>query len=171
MAFVGMMAVAALLSYLPQWVWGDRRDWRMPLRHGMAAAFLFAGIDHLLHLETRYLPMIPPYLSAYGRDLVVASGIMELLGAVALLLPGRWRRHWRAAWLRPAAGLALALLLSVMVLANAHMATTQASVDGLPFGPLYYTLRPFLQPFIILWALVCSEAVLPPRPPVRAAPA
>ena len=167
MIFIGMMVVAALLSYLPQLVWGNGGDWRMPLRHGMAAAFLFTGIDHLINLDVRYLPMIPPYLSSYGRELVIASGIMEIVGAFALLLPSRWLNPRRLAWLRPTAGVALAMLLSVMVLANAHVASASASVDGMPFGHLYYTLRPLFQPFIILWALVCSEAIFSPRPYLR----
>lgn len=161
MFFLALMATLSALAYLPQFLWGPRNDWRMALRHGMAGAFLFTGIDHFVSLETRYLPMMPPYLEHIGAELVIASGVAEIAGAIGLLIPlGTWRRLGMPN-LRPMAGVGLALLLSVMVVANAHVAETGTQVAGLSAGPGYSAIRPLLQPLFILWALLCSDAVFP----------
>jgi uncharacterized membrane protein len=161
MSFLVLMAALSVVAYGPQVLWGDRGDWRMALRHGMGGAFLFTGVDHFVSLETRYLPMIPPYLANWGVELVMISGVLELAGAAGLLMPLAGWHRLKLPNLRPLAGLGLAMLLSVMVIANAHVAQAGAQVDGLPFGKDYAALRPLLQPFILLWALICSEAVFP----------
>lgn len=81
-----------------------------------------------------------------------ATGAAELAGALGLLLSPRLYRGLGLPNLRRAAGIGLALLLSVVVVANVHVALSGASVDGLPFGAWYYRLRPFLQPVIVLRA-------------------
>lgn len=163
MLMIALMAGIGLVAYVPQFVWGPRRDWRMAMRHGMAGAFLFIGGDHFLSLESRYVPMMPPYLADWARQLVLLSGALELAGGLGLLLPlVAWRRLGLPN-LRPVAGVGLAMLLSVMVVANGHVAETGGTVPGLPGSPLYYATRPFFQPFILLWALVCSEAVMARR--------
>ena len=163
---LALMAAIGLAAYVPQYFWGPRRDWRMPMRHGMAAVFLYTGVDHYLSLESRYLPMIPPYLADFGTELVLVSGALEVAGAVGLVLPlAVWRRLGLPN-LRAAAGVGLAMLLTAMVVSNAHVAEVGASVPGLPDNRLYYATRPLFQPFIVLWALVCSEAVWPPRRPL-----
>jgi uncharacterized membrane protein len=165
MAFLFMMAAASLIVFGILRVLGAPADWRTTLRVGMGLAFTFTGFDHFISLHSRYLPMIPPYLSGWGTELVLLSGALEIAGAVGLLMP-------RAAWgrlglpnLRPFAGLGLAMLLSVMVVANAHVAQMGANVEGLAFGANYAAFRPFVQPFILLWALLASEAVFPPDRP------
>ncbi len=163
MLMIALMAAIGLAAYVPQYVWGPRRDWRMPMRHGMAAAFLYIGTDHFLSLEERYLPMMPPYLGDWARELVLLSGALEIAGAVGLLVPLVVWQRLGLPNLRPVAGVGLAMLLSVMVVANGHVAETGGSVPGLPGSPLYYATRPFFQPFILLWALICSGAVMPPR--------
>jgi uncharacterized membrane protein len=169
MFFILLMAFIALISWLPRLIAGRPVAWRDPLRHGMGGAFLFTGIDHFMSLEARYLPMIPPYLSAWDVQLVMLSGLLEIAGAVGLLMPRAGWRRLHLPDLRPAAGIGLAMLLSVMVIANAHVAEAQSSVAGLSMGGGYEALRPLLQPFILLWALVCSEAVYPPAREQRAA--
>lgn len=161
MSFLILISSLALLSYLPQWHWGPRNNWRMPLRHGAAFGFLYTGLDHFISLENRYLPMMPDYLSAYGSELIMLSGSLEIAAALALLLPDRWLHIIGLPWLRSAAGVGLTLLLSVMVIANGHVAASQQSVEGLPWGAQYYLWRPFFQPLIILWVLVASEAIWP----------
>ena len=171
MLMIALMAGIGLAAYVPQFAWGPRRDWRMPMRHGMGLAFLYLGADHFLSLHERYVPMIPPYLAPYGEELVMLSGALEIAGAIGLLLPRALWARLGLPYLRPVAGVGLAMLLSVMVVANGHVAATGGQVDGLPGSPLYYATRPFFQPFILLWALICSEAVMPPRDRPRTAAA
>lgn len=131
------------------------------MRHGMGGAFLFTGIDHFVSLETRYLPMIPPYLAGWDVELVLLSGAFEIAGAIGLLMPLKAWHLLKLPNLRPVAGIGLTMLLSAMVIANGHVAEAGASVDGLTLGGGYEAIRPLLQPFIVLWALVASEAVYP----------
>ena len=118
MIFIGLMSALGALSYLIQLLFGNRRDWRMPLRHGMGAAFVYTGLDHFIHAETRYQPMIPDYLAPYDFGFVAISGVLELLGGLALLMPLWGWRTLRLPNLRPVAGVCLVMLLSVMVIEN-----------------------------------------------------
>lgn len=153
MSFLLLITAATLLAWIPQALLGNRYDLRMAMRHGLALGLVFTGIDHFVSAETRYVPMIPPFLALQALVLVQASGAAELLGAVALLMPAAAYRRVRLPDLRPAAGIALALMFAVLVIANINVAVQGAQVDGLEFGRTYYLIRPFLQPIFILWAL------------------
>lgn len=161
MKFLMLMSVIALIAYLPQWIFEDRRDWRLALRRGMGAAFVYTGIDHFANGAGRYQPMIPDYLAPYDFHLVEITGGLELMAGIALLASLGLYRRLGLPDLRPLAGVGLAMMLSVMVIANAHVAETGGAVAGLGGDATYYALRPLFQPFIVLWALVASEAVWP----------
>ena len=107
--------------------------------------------------------MVPDYLEPYDFGLVYISGGLELAGAIGLLMPLAGWKALKLPNLRPVAGVGLTLLLSVMVIANAHVAETQGQVAGMAFGEAYFALRPLFQPLIILWALIASEAVMARR--------
>lgn len=162
MFFLLLMAFIALGSYALLAVRRSWAAWRDAMRHGMGGAFLFTGIDHFVSLETRYLPMIPGYLADWDVELVLISGVLEITGAIGLLMPLAIWRLVKLPNLRPVAGIGLSMLLSAMVIANGHVAEAGTSVDGLALGGGYEAIRPLLQPFIVLWALVASEAVYPP---------
>ena len=74
MSFLILMSVMAALSYIPQWIWGPRTDWRMALRHGMAGGFMYTGIDHFIQADTRYQPWFQiiwnPMISALSISVV-----------------------------------------------------------------------------------------------------
>ena len=55
---------------------------------GLAALFVTSGTTHLLRPETFY-GMIPRSLRAQRREVVLASGVAELLCAAGLLHPSR----------------------------------------------------------------------------------
>lgn len=156
MSFLLLMSFAAVLSALVRRLFGRPRSLRTSMRHGMAAAFLFTGVDHFVHDTTRYLPMMPPWFEPLSLELVWFTGAAELAGAIGLLLPAQVYRRLGLPDLRPAAGLGLALLLGFVVIANVHVALSGATVDGLPFGAWYYRLRPLLQPVIVGWALYAT---------------
>lgn len=142
--------------------WRGQLMIRTASRIGIGAAFLFTGVDHFLSLEARYVPMLPNFLSRWAVELVLISGAMEVAAALGLLLPRAAWRSFGLPNLRPFAGVGLAMLLSVVVLANGHMAEVGIGTQGLPTSQSYLVLRVFLQPFIVLWVLVASEAVFPP---------
>ena len=114
MFFLALMATLSGVALVWSVVRAAPLCWRSVLRYGMAGAFLFTGFDHFLSLETRYLPMIPPYLGPFGRELVIASGVAELAGALGLLLP-------RAAWSRLRLYIARATMALIPRLWNLRM--------------------------------------------------
>ncbi len=155
MSFLALIVVASLLAYLPQYVFGDRRDYRMAMRHGLAIGLLLTGTDHFVSAETRYLPMMPELLAPVALQLVWLSGLAELAGALGLMLPAGALR--RVGWpgLRRLTGKSLALMFSLLVIANINVAIKGSGVNGLNFGDTYFLLRPLLQPVFIWWSLYC----------------
>ncbi|HEX6362319.1 MAG TPA: hypothetical protein VFZ93_05160, partial [Albitalea sp.] len=105
MSFLLFLLACSLLAYVPQFFLGDRRDRRMAMRHGMALALLFTGVDHFVHAGTRYVPMIPDLLAPAALPLVHVTGAAELLGAVGLLVPVSLYRRLGLPDLQRAAGI------------------------------------------------------------------
>ena len=159
MSFLFLMLAVSLLAYIPQYFVGDRRDYRMALRHGMAGGFLFTGIDHFAHAQTRYVPMMPDFLAEYAPELVYFTGAAELAGACGLLVPLAVYHRLGLSHGRKWAGIGLAVMLALLVLANINVALKGGHVQGLEFGAWYYWLRPVLQPIFILWALYASGVI------------
>ena len=159
MSFLVLLIAASALAYVPQYFRGDRRDLRMAMRHGMALALLFTGTDHFVNDELRYLPMMPAVFGATALPLVWLSGAAEIAGAIGLAMPLRWWPRLGLPKLRRPAGVALAVMFAVLVIANINMAIEGANVHGLEFGRTYLIIRPFLQPLFILWALFAAGVV------------
>ena len=95
--------------------------WSTALRHGLAAMFFVTGTSHFVGLREDLIAIVPPGLPA-PEFLVTATGLLELLGAAALL----WRGS--ASW--SAAG--LGALMVVMFPANVHAALSDVQVGGEP---------------------------------------
>lgn len=159
MSFLLLMSILAALSALLQRLLEGRWNRRAAMRHAMVGGFAFTGIDHFVNDTERYLPMMPPWFDPLALELVWFTGAAELAGALGLLLSPRVYRRLGLPNLRRAAGIGLALMSSVVVVANVHVAMSGASVHGLPFGAWYYWLRPFLQPLFVLWALYAAGVI------------
>jgi uncharacterized membrane protein len=158
MSFILFCLVLSAIAYVPQFFLGDRRDLRTALRHGLAGGFLYTGVDHFVHAQERYVPMIPDFLAGAATPLVYLSGAAEILGALGLVVPLALYRRLGLPDLRWWAGVGLAAMLVFLVVANVNVAVKGGSVPGLSFGPesYYYWLRPLLQPVIIAWALYAA---------------
>jgi len=146
MSFLAMLLVWFALLHLPPL----RRLRPLAGRRGKAAFALAFGflVTGVLHFSDpgRFLAMMPPWLP-WHLELVYLSGILELLGAVGLMLPGT----------RRLAGFGLAALLIAIFPANVHVALSGGTVEGLPEARWYYWLRLPLQIIFIGWALWCSK--------------
>jgi uncharacterized membrane protein len=120
---------------------------RAAMRWIMAGFFVLAGIGHFVVLE-RVVRIVPDFVP-HPRAVVITTGILEMAGAVALLIP-RWRRL---------AGIMLALYSLCVFPANIkHL------VDGVALLPFteswwYHAPRLAMQPVIVWWALFCSEVI------------
>ena len=121
--------------------------WSGALRYAMSAMFLFTAISHF-HPRTRpdLIAMVPPLFPMPGV-LVTLTGILELLGALGLLVPPL---------IAPAA-LALSGLLIAMFPANVYAAVNNLTIGGRPATPL--ALRLPMQLFWIgaLWWIAGAE--------------
>ena len=101
----------------------------MGRRAGAALFWVVAGTMHFV-IPRQYEAIVPPSLARWKRELVVASGIAELAGGVAIL-PERTRRGARW-WL-------LATLAAVYP-ANIHMALHAEQFPKIPAAALWIRL-------------------------------
>src|ERR687894_1147673 len=83
----------------------------MTAHTGAAAFWIVAGVMHFL-IPRQYEAIVPPSLARWKKELVVASGVAEIAGGVAVL-PERTRRGAR--WW-------LLVTLAAVYPANIHMA-------------------------------------------------
>jgi uncharacterized membrane protein len=101
----------------------------MAARMGAAAFWIVAGTMHFV-IPRQYEAIVPPCLARWKKELVVASGVAEIAGGVAIL-PGRTRRGARW-WL-------LATLTAVYP-ANIHMAVNADQFPKTPAPALWARL-------------------------------
>jgi hypothetical protein len=87
MSFLIVILVGSLIAFIPQYIWGDRRDHRMAMRHGLAIGLSVTGVDHFPSATSRYVPMMPDFLSGAALSLVYFTGVAELAGALGLVIP------------------------------------------------------------------------------------
>jgi uncharacterized membrane protein len=110
------LVVTTLVLYIAGVAGAHRlRPWPVPLRGGLAVMFTMTGVAHFVGMREEMIMMVPPALPAPDA-LVTLTGILELAGAVGLLV--RWAAPWAAA--------GLTALLIVMFPANVY-----AAVDGI----------------------------------------
>lgn len=104
----------------------------------LAPFFVAAGVNHFVS-PAFYVAIVPPYLPAH-LELVYLSGLLEIAGGVAVLVPR----------LRAAAGACLVLLLVAVFPANLHMALHPERFPDVPSFALYARLP--LQLVFVAWA-------------------
>lgn len=109
----------------------------------LAGFFVLAGTMHFVRPRS-YEAIVPPSLPR-PRELVVISGIAEIVGGLAVVAPAT--RPWARWWL-------LGLLAAVFP-ANLHMAVNPEQVRGLDLDRMPRWLlwaRLPLQPLMMVWA-------------------
>jgi uncharacterized membrane protein len=118
-------------------------NWIWCLRGGLAVMFLFAASAHWGEQRADMIAMVP---RAFRRpDLMVsATGVLEILGAVGLLIPA----------IAPMAAACLAVLLIALFPANIRAAREGLTIGGRPATAL--PLRTLLQLVFIGAVLVAG---------------
>jgi uncharacterized membrane protein len=99
--------------------------WPGALRVGVAAMFLLTASAHWGRMRADLVRMVPPALPRPGAW-VTLTGILELAGAVGLLVPAT----------APFAAIGLALLMLAMFPANIHAARAGLTLRGRPVPAL-----------------------------------
>lgn len=143
---------------------GWLRGWPAALRGGLSAMFVVTGLSHFLGMRGDLIAMVPPPLP-HPELLVTLTGMLELAGAVGLLL------NRTVAW---AAG-GLAALLVVMFPANIYAALEGVVVSGGPawnVGPRTLLQLTYLGAALAVLAFQRSSGPRPtettnPRPAAR----
>jgi uncharacterized membrane protein len=110
-----------------------------PLRRDakiVIGAFLISGAVHLVRPET-YEPLMPSWVPAH-REVILASGVAELAGAVGMLFPPT----------RRLAGLASAALLVGVFPGNIKMAVDASRTRRTGFKAATYARLPLQVPMI-----------------------
>ena len=101
----------------------------MRARLGLALFWIVAGALHFV-IPRQYESIVPPAIARWKRELVVASGLAEIAGGIAVLPEGTRRgARW---WL-------LATLVAVYP-ANVHMAVNPQQYPRIPPAALWARL-------------------------------
>jgi uncharacterized membrane protein len=136
------LVIVTLAARLAGWLGWDYTDgWPAAVAAGLSAMFAVTGVAHFAPpLRSGLIAIVPPKLPAPAL-LVTVTGVLELLGAIGLLIPQT----------RVAAAVCLAVLMVAMFPANVYAAGAKRS-EHAPDTPLV--------PRTLMQALFLAGAVL-----------
>lgn len=113
--------------------------WLASARFGLATLFVFTAVAHFAPTKKDLIAMVPPGMPRPDL-LVLATGVLELAGAIGLLFDAT--RFWAVC--------GLLVLLAVMLPANISAARRGIRLRGRPPTPLW--LRVPMQFLFAFWA-------------------
>jgi uncharacterized membrane protein len=114
----------------------------------LAIAYLIAGIAHVA--SPGGFVRITPGWVPFAHDVVVATGVCEIAGALALLFVPKLHR---------AAGIAFAAYAVCVFPANINHALNNIALGGTTLSWWYHGPRLALQPVIVWWALWAAKVI------------
>lgn len=134
--------------------------WSASAAHAMAAMLVITASTHFVPASVTVMPnhadmvrMVPPFVP-YPEIMVYATGVLELLGAVGLVLTVT----------RQAAGLGLAGLFVLVLPANVYAAVTDAPFNGDEATPLWLRIpEQLLYIAIALWVAKSADGTVTRR--------
>lgn len=141
-----LLLVAALLVLRSAGALGftPLADWQTAARYALAIMFAFTAAAHFGHRKESLVRMVPSWMPS-PRRVIAGTGVLELLGALGLLLT----------LTAPLAGICVAVLLVAMFPANVKAAREQVMLDGKPPTPLWFrTLVQIVFAAALLWAVL-----------------
>jgi uncharacterized membrane protein len=127
----------------------SHRGLRAIMRWLMAAFYFAAGLLHLTD-PAPFMTIVPAFVP-WPREVVLLTGVCEILGSVALMLP--------IARLRSLAGITLAAYAVCVFPANLTHAFQDIAVPGLPTSWWYHAPRLAFQPVLVWWALFAAGVI------------
>ena len=121
--------------------------WRAAVRWLVAAAFFIAGVAHLRTPEP-FLAITPEWVPM-PLQVILFTGVCEILGAIGLMIPR----------LRRLSGIMLALYAVCVFPANIRHAMESIAIGGTTLGWSYHLPRLAFQPVIIWMALFAGGVI------------
>jgi uncharacterized membrane protein len=123
-----------------------------------------AGVSHLTVLREAFQAQVPPWLPLDKDFVVLASGVVEILLGLAVLLTPLQFRSWRS---RAIVGWIVAAFFVAIFPGNISQLVTSVETVGLD-DSIHLVVRLFFQPLLVAWALWSTGAWTAWREWVRA---
>jgi uncharacterized membrane protein len=114
----------------------------------LGAALLFAGISHLSTARATFVAQVPAWVPLEADFVVVASGIVEIILGLALIVLARQQ---------VIVGLVVALFFVAIFPGNISQLVTHTDAFGLN-NDAARIIRLFFQPLLVVWALWSTGA-------------
>jgi len=143
--FLLLVTPYLILTLAGRWIGGLEIAPAKRARVGLTLFFMFTAIGHFIRTE-EMSKMIPSSIP-YRRDLIYITGMLELLGAVGVWIPGLVRLT----------GICLILMLLCLLPANIYSAINRVDFGGHGAGPIYLLIRVPFQLFVICWTYFATE--------------
>jgi uncharacterized membrane protein len=118
-------------------------------RVGLSLVLLFTAAGHFVK-TAEMAAMLPPFVP-YRTEIVYATGVLELAGAVGLWIRG----------LERVTGLCLVLMFLGFLPVNVYAAMNRIDFGGHGIGPAYLLVRVPLQLLLIGWTWWATGLALP----------
>jgi uncharacterized membrane protein len=115
----------------------------------LGAALVFAGVGHLTTQRLEFQAQVPPWLPLDADFVVIASGVVEIVLGVALLIAPRV--------VRPLVGAVVAGFFVAIFPGNIAQWIEARDAFGLDTDQARF-VRLFFQPVLVIWALWSSGA-------------
>lgn len=125
----------------------SREQLRSGLRWVLVVVYFTVGVIHLRSPDA-FMPIMPAWVP-FPRDVVLLTGVCEIIGAVGLIIP-------RLRWL---AGIALAAYAVAVFPANIKHAVEGVRLGGEALGWGYHAPRLAFQPVFVWWALFAGAVI------------
>ncbi len=151
-----MRALTAAVVRVASLRLGPQRPLRRLLRVALAVFLTTAGIGHFVATET-FLAQVPAWMP-FERQVVLVSGVVELLLAAAVLLVGSRRTL-----------VALVVVAFLHVVLPGNVAQWLEGVDAFGLDTDRARLLRLVvgHPLLVLWALAAGDVWPAPRPAAR----
>jgi uncharacterized membrane protein len=140
-----LVAPYLILTLASRWITRLKTSPATRARVGLTLFFVFTSVGHFVRTE-EMSAMVPPPIP-YRVELIYLTGILELLGAVGVWIPG----------LMKLTGLCLILMLICLLPANIYAAISRVNFGGHYAGPLYLLVRVPFQLLVICWTYFATE--------------
>jgi uncharacterized membrane protein len=108
----------------------------------------YTGVSHLTVARKAFHAQVPPWIPLNADFVITASGVVEILLAIGLVVLTRWRVP---------VGCVVALFFVLIFPGNISQFVTHSNAFGLD-SDLSRGIRLLFQPLLVVWALWCTGA-------------